>query len=572
MAVLIPDAPGDCSYGERQVFERLERDLRDHPEWVVLHSLGLVRHERKLWGEIDFVLLTTKGIFVVEVKGGRVSCRSGRWWYGAPGQEPYEGANPWTQAKDGMFALRERVAKVNPGLARLLLGFGVIMPHETFKATGAEIEERVLLHKPDFGRNLGFFVGDLQRHWSQEYVKRHGSQPALPTAEEIREIRCILRPDIESSFSLGSWLNGLEAELVQLTNSQIKASRRMAANPRTIVRGRAGTGKTILAIDRARELARQGRSVLYLCFNQLLAKHVRANVGTEPGITVQHIHALYRKVIDEAGMGDQLEGNFSDAELFGRVFPETFIDAALRIGCPAFDVLVVDEAQDLLTKHNVDALDLLVSGGMRRGQWHLFLDPMQNIYGKLTETAEARIADVGVAYEDLHENCRNTRKVAVQTSIMSGIDMAMEGCPDGPDCDAVYYTSADNLVRKFDVRLQQLLDEDVPVSRLIVLSPAKLERSGLYGRTKYPLTDLRDEPGGESVAYCTMHAFKGLERDVCLVVDLDLLGNPAGTLLMYAGLSRARLLLVPFLPERARGAYERMAADFGQRLRRRLAT
>jgi hypothetical protein len=120
--------------------------------------------------------------------------------------------------------------------------------------------------------------------------------------------------------------------------------------------------------------------------------------------------------------------------------------------------------------------------------------------------------------------------------------------------------------------LQQLLDTDVAVSRLIVLSPAKLERSGLYGRTRCPLTDLRDEPGSESIAYCTMHAFKGLERDVCLVVDLERLGNPADTLLMYAGLSRARLLLVPFLPEPARVTYGRLAADFGQRLPRGRST
>ncbi|WP_204265193.1 hypothetical protein, partial [Klebsiella pneumoniae] len=62
--------------------------------------------------------------------------------------------------------------------------------------------------------------------------------------EDIKRIRKVLRPDVESAFSLGSWLNGLEQELLQLTNEQIRISRRLAANPRMIVTGKAGTGKT----------------------------------------------------------------------------------------------------------------------------------------------------------------------------------------------------------------------------------------------------------------------------------------------------------------------------------------
>ena len=54
MAVLIPETPKDCPHGERIVFERLARDLDD--DWVVLHSLGLVKHQKKLWGEADFIL------------------------------------------------------------------------------------------------------------------------------------------------------------------------------------------------------------------------------------------------------------------------------------------------------------------------------------------------------------------------------------------------------------------------------------------------------------------------------------------------------------------------------------
>jgi hypothetical protein len=72
MAVLIPDVPKECTYSERHVYERLGRELP--PDWVILHSLGLKNHETKIRGEADIVVLSTKGIFALEVKGGRVAC------------------------------------------------------------------------------------------------------------------------------------------------------------------------------------------------------------------------------------------------------------------------------------------------------------------------------------------------------------------------------------------------------------------------------------------------------------------------------------------------------------------
>ena len=85
MAILIPDQPKECTYGERLVYEKLGRDLEK--DWIILHSLGLHGHKTKIWGEADIVILSTRGIFALEVKGGKVSCKDGVWHFGSPGQE-----------------------------------------------------------------------------------------------------------------------------------------------------------------------------------------------------------------------------------------------------------------------------------------------------------------------------------------------------------------------------------------------------------------------------------------------------------------------------------------------------
>ena len=83
MATLIPEQPKDCPRGERMAYEKLGRDL--DKDWIILHSLGLHGHETKIWGEADIVVLSTKGIFALEVKGGKVSCNMGVWTFGEPG-------------------------------------------------------------------------------------------------------------------------------------------------------------------------------------------------------------------------------------------------------------------------------------------------------------------------------------------------------------------------------------------------------------------------------------------------------------------------------------------------------
>lgn len=572
MALMIPEIPGKCTGSERQVFHRLERDLQE--EWVVLHSLGLANHESKLWGEADFVVLSTKGIFVLEVKGGEVACKDGVWHFGRPGTKDYYTKNesPFKQAKDAMFALR-KVLDERPGYRDLLVGYGVVMPQAVFTTEGPEIEQEALLDHRTFGRPLGFYIGRLGRFWDETFREKHGAARRPPSRAEIQEIRALLRPDVGSSLSLGSYLNGLEEDLIQLTNRQIRASRGMDNNPRTIITGRAGTGKTVLAIDRAMRLAQAGHSVLYICFNKLLARHVAISLADKPEaerIQVRHLHSLMRDTIAEAGLIDRLvtEG-VADAELYGRIFPELFIEAGLVVEPPSADVLVVDEAQDLLTVANLDALDLLVKEGMRRGRWNLFLDPLQNIYGQDGDQAMDSLGEAGYATYELYENCRNTKQVATQTSLISGIDMAMEGAIDGPPCDCIFYADREDFTRKLDAEVRRLRASDVEPRDLVLLSTRRREKSLLAGVDSIgglTIHELVNGPGDMSLGFATFHAFKGLERKVVLAIDLDEIGDEARSLLHYAGLSRAIGLLRPFLAESEKLHYDDQAGRFGARL------
>ncbi len=572
MAILIPEQPKECPYGERIVYERLGRDLDS--AWVVMHSLGLHGHETKIWGEADIVALSTKGFFALEVKGGKVSCKDGIWQFGDPSGKSYsKKEDPWTQAKGTMFAVRERLSEADARFNGLLMGFGVVMPSERFTTIGAEIEPAVLLDKRDFNRNLGFYIGQLERHWARVYESKHGRKPRSPSKEDIQAARRILRPDVESTFSLGSYLTGIDATLVGLTNDQVRVSRRMAANPRTVVRGQAGTGKTVIAIERARQLAAQGKCVLLLCFNQLLAKHLRLTLEGDPlreQIDIRHVHALYQEVIKRAGLEERLAEAVDECHLFAEVYPLLFLEAAIECDLPTWDVLIIDEAQDLLTPENLDAFDYMLGGpGLNRGCWHIFFDRLQNIYGnEVQEMVERRLSEAQPAYDDLFENCRNTRQVAVQGSIVSGIDLALIGAPEGPECANVYYRDQNDFVSRLNSLVAQLISQELSPGDIAILSTRRRDNSSVSGLTEVgglPLVDVAESSVGDMV-FSTMHAFKGLERRVVIAIDMTDIGQPFSSMLHYAGLSRARTLLHVFLPETAKAIYSKQAGSYAERV------
>src|SRR5262249_50940006 len=82
------------------------------------------------------------------------------------------------------------------------------------------------------------------------------------------------------------------------------------------------------------------------------------------------------------------------------------------------------------------------------------------------------------------------------------------------------------------------------------------------------ICDLSDDAAAsrKGVDFCTMHAFKGLERSIVIAWDLDDLDSEQNRLLHYCGLSRARTCLFTFINESERRVLERFMTEFGARL------
>ena len=129
-----PMVPADyASAGEREVFRRLQGDPGTR-DWIVLHSLALATHQRRVSGEIDFVVIIPGcGIVALEVKGCSTTALrrvDGLWYYGQGGSGDSRG--PFRQASEGMHTLRRRVAAAFPRLRAMLFASAVLFPFALF--------------------------------------------------------------------------------------------------------------------------------------------------------------------------------------------------------------------------------------------------------------------------------------------------------------------------------------------------------------------------------------------------------------------------------------------------------
>lgn len=550
MARLIPPVVGEetSSPGERALFERFQSEAGSDG-WAVLHSLDVPRHRRQLSGEIDFVIAVPGlGVLCLEVKAHRSVRRDadGMWHLGndAPTR-----LGPFRQASDAMHSLRAQVAARAPELAGVLFWSAVCFTNVPFSLTSpAEWHDWQVI---DSGALRARPLPDLITavlHRARQHVSETPSakwfdpESGQPTAANIDSLVRILRPGFEFFESPKSRRRQRDDELRRYTSEQHFALDAMAANPRVLFEGAAGTGKTLLALEETRRAVNQGQRVLLCCFNRLLGQWLKKEA--EPFGSAAMAGTLHSFMLQATGM---TVPSGAPSTFWERDLPDAALERALAGEIAPFDLLVIDEAQDLLQDQYLDLFELLVDGGLRDGRWRMFGDfEQQAIYG----TNGSNIADVLAARAPgtprflLTKNCRNTPRIASFVKLLAAYDRGYADVlrPDtGIEPETIYYGSDSDQEHKLTGLLDRLFDEGYSGREIVILSSRAHDAAAQ--RVTDPMWSDRlkpaqaDLPGG--VRYCTAHSFKGLEAPVVIVTDVASIGTAEDQSLFYTAVTRA---------------------------------
>ena len=583
MAKMIPSRIDESvpSSAERRIFGLLESDPATG-RWTVLHSLGLARRRTGPYGEIDFVVIIPgEGIVCLEVKGGRVSCENGIWQtVDRNNNVAILGKSPFMQARESMFALRQFVidhfGRSAPE-AQCPVVSAVVFPDVPCPPPTPEFERSEVIDTHDLRKPISNSIGRIASTRLSQFQAR--SSEHFPTPTHVRSILNFLRPNFDFVVSRALTVRRTEEKILSLTEEQYARLDELEANARCLFEGAAGTGKTVLAVEYARRASASGARVLLVCFNRLLGDLLRQQVdGT--GILSGTWHEVLRQLITRSSVGDEFLQQEREAltsegltELFGVIYP-FYGEIAIEEMDALFDVLVMDEGQDLFTNDNLDLINRILRGGLAGGQWAIFGDfTRQALYDSAGSAGISLLPDYCdfFARARLSLNCRNTQRIAEETSIIGGFETPpfRMGAEPGMPVEHRYWRTPRGLVKSLSNTIDRLVNDGLSADELMILSPKRLENSALAGETQIsglPIVDVSRslEVDRECIRFSTIHSFKGLESTVVIVIDIDGVEGIHEQSLMYVGMSRAHALLILMIHEQARRSVDgliRMALE-----------
>ncbi|MEV0054328.1 NERD domain-containing protein/DEAD/DEAH box helicase [Saccharopolyspora shandongensis] len=564
--MLPPSYDPDISPGEREVFERL-RDDPDTDNWTVLHSYGIADHPRQIQGEADFVILVPgAGIVCLEVKAHRSVSRlpDGRWKLGT---QPPKIHGPFTQADETKYAIVKLLQSAKPRLPDIPITSAVCFTHARFQVSNPtewhtwQAIDTVAFHRRPISALVRHVINSHRKHLAETPTARSwfDKDSSEPAEETLRKVVDELRPKFEFVESPKIRRQRRNDETEHFTQEQFALLDMIADNPRCIVSGAAGTGKTFIALEAARRYAAAGERVLFCCYNTLLAKWLEEETENESRITARTLHSYMRKLAGaQAAPGPAGQDRFFKKEL-----PDLALSVLLDES-DEFDVVIVDEAQDLMLDSYLDVLDASLRRGLGSGRWLFFGDlTNQAIYDSGCDGIEVLQERIGTpARFTLARNCRNVPAISQYVEETSRLEPGYSSVlrsDNGRETAREWWTTRldqKQLLVKHLQRLRQDFDPD----EIVILSPrgpgsaAEQCSDPRWSRVLAPFK----EADKKSIRYGTIHSFKGLDAPAVVVTDIEELKDANAESLFYIASSRARDDLTVIARDTARADFRRL--------------
>jgi hypothetical protein len=246
--------------------------------------------------------------------------------------------NPFEQAKTSKYALRNLLKANKLGsIYTLNLGHAVAFPDVLVadEFLGLDRPRAIVFGQEDL-MDIATWVDNSLVYW-------RGVQPeaaGAPTQAVIDELVHLLTVSWELRPQLWGAIVSEQQQLIRLTEQQYIVLNALGRLNRAAISGCAGSGKTLLAVEKASRLARQGLRVLLTCYNHALADSLRARLNH--GLTILHYHDLCYRMARAAGV---LPEKKDDQYYYEKQLPQALAKAAERLS-ERFDAIVVDEGQD----------------------------------------------------------------------------------------------------------------------------------------------------------------------------------------------------------------------------------
>jgi hypothetical protein len=269
---------------------------------------------------------------------------------------------------------------------------------------------------------------------------RFGSERGRLTGEESLQLAAILKPEIDGEITIAEQVEFAEMEISRLEEGQLEMLGVIMDNPRVVLQGGAGSGKTVLGYMACIEKLRlnpQAR-VAFVCCSEYLAIDIRKKakdsgfggrfvVLSLPEVAKYYWESIVRRIFDfpVEGMLGFLTPSTVESWIIGaplgvkeeheipaklRALREAGLAEVARVGLDTilsstpvtdrehhpddarFDFVAVDEAQDFVYSHiELCLLNLVIKGGLKGGNVLWIQDLFQSIRPSFVQTLTSNV-------------------------------------------------------------------------------------------------------------------------------------------------------------------------------------
>ena len=512
--------PFDGEPNERTVYQACKDHLGD-TDWHCIFGYRYLNRNNPEVGECDCILLHPEhGLYVIEIKGQSVQSRDGKWFRGG---KPCK--NPWEQNREQVRHIWDLVQQHLPPHCNFPHAGALAFPRSIHRHDLGDLPRDIAPSQlmdakdiTDFGTQLETLVADTRK-------RKRGKLSSLNRKQVDAIISKAIFPELMMLEARAAEIEIERQTILRLSKSQRDKVMSARSNARLIIRGGAGTGKTVIAMACAQEALKNQESVLFLAFNTSLIDHLRASEQLsqrygEGTIVFKTFHKLCQDAY-KAHKNEDIAWP-TDADEKAKFYNETmpgFLEEALIEGKQErYDHILIDEAQDF-DQGWWAAIEELAQP--QTGKITLFSDPGQHIFAEKTRKLPNWFQ------LNVHYVLRNTQAIAEFTRDFANLEVEpAENLPQG-EKPQVHISTREDTPALIEQIVETLIEKDgISPRDILLISPRSFHNSSLagiesFGNNKWSVTVKPTNLDPNAILHQSIARTKGLERDVVILFDIE---------------------------------------------------
>ncbi len=479
---------------EKEFYFRLQNELPE--DWDIYYSFKFFNPGIPI-RELDYIIVCPLGIYIIELKNARFRFENNVW-------QIYDSREKkWKEHVKHFYT--GPIEQVESAV-KMFKNFLTYNNHLKLPVDPNAILGIVFLNKNEIGqfskklpnKDIIIFHKELQ------HLSLFDILDSIHKSKHISNVTHLERERVKNIILInGNYYPGFPARrdeqkklMLALTREQFMIMEGIKEQPRMILFGVVGSGKTMMA-RRALEIAVENSwSCLYLCSS---------------------VH-----------LKDFFEYSYKDNKKvkFYTFYDFRFVKNIEEI----FDFIIIDEAQNIISGDMSDILDNILKGGLNNGKWLICFDKEQK-----NKDFDSDFLKIISSYPHevffLNSNIRNPSEIFNIATLLGGKRQHYSKVPDALSVKFVSF--ADN--NDASIKLFELIDYGVRQLKLfpeeiIILSPYPLkenteiqsnfvksyDNNRFYEIVKYS----SDDPDKEKINFSVIEDFQGLEASFVILIGI----------------------------------------------------